>query len=158
MLLTCLLWAGSRAHHRGRQRVNGEREWLRMTLLPQSRHLLAVQHCMLHLCSLLNWSNVLARAYSVPGTAGAEMEDPSLLPAAYILVGWPACKQAVWVQCDGSSMEMRNGVQGRLKVEWPPPSRRGRQEMLSGGPGTSAETWRMRRRSLGKPGGLRGEE
>lgn len=30
--------------------------------------------------------------------------------------------------------------------------------MLSGGPGTSVETSRMRRRSLGKPGGLRGGE
>ena len=30
--------------------------------------------------------------------------------------------------------------------------------MLSRGPGASVETSRMRRRSLGKPGGLRGEE
>ena len=105
---------------------------------------LGMQHCVLRLCSLFNSLN-LVRAYSGPGTvlglgwkthpcyqqlisSGGDQCAEKQSEYSVMVLGW-RCRMRSW-----------GDYPDRPLPEWPPPSRKDRQEMLSGGPETSAET------------------
>lgn len=127
--------------------IEEDRGWMERGNDSPAHHLLAVQHAR-YICV---HSHLIHQMFH---------QGPTLCQALHW--GWngrPVCVTSSSCPCGVTSMhissmsaawcfrmEMQNGVQGRLTVEGPPLSRKGKQEMLSGGPRTSVETWPLRRR------------